>query len=151
MSLEDDIRTLSALPVFDQMEVEAVRLIAFSAISKTLKPGEILFKAGDMSEGGYLVVSGSIAIEKPVPSTAPRQIIPAGALIGEVALIIETECVGTATAYKEETMVLFVPRTLFLRVLQEFPASATRMKSGITKRLVGFSDQLAKFRQNHFD
>jgi CRP-like cAMP-binding protein len=150
MSLEDDIRTLSALPVFDQMEVEAVRLIAFSAISKTLKAGEILFKAGDMTEGGYLVVSGSIVIEKPMPSTAPRQIIPAGALIGEVALIIETQCVGTAAA-QEETMVLFVPRTLFLRVLQEFPSSATRMKSGITKRLVGFSEQLAKFRLDHFD
>ncbi|MDH7798012.1 MULTISPECIES: Crp/Fnr family transcriptional regulator [unclassified Beijerinckia] len=143
MSLEDDIRTLSAVPVFDQMEVEAVRLIAFSGITRNLKADEVLFKTGDTSEGGYLVLNGRIAIEQ--NGNVARHIAGAGTLIGEVALIAETECGATATAL-QPTQVLFVSRTLFRRVLGEFPVSANRLKTRMAERLTRTSRELAQMR-----
>ncbi|HEV2574600.1 cyclic nucleotide-binding domain-containing protein [Methylocella sp. CPCC 101449] len=143
MSLEDDIRTLSAVPVFDQMEVEAIRLIAFSGITRNLKADDVLFKAGDPSEGGYLVLSGRVALDQ--GGSVARHIAGAGTLIGEVALISETECGATATAL-QPSQVLFVSRALFRRVLGEFPVSANRLKTRMTERLTRTSRDLAQMR-----
>ena len=147
MTLESDIRTLSALPVFDQLEVEAIRLVAFSAVSRNLKPGDSLFREGDTSDGGYLVLDGAIAMER---GGIQREVARAGALIGEAALLAETECVATATAL-EATRVMFVARSLFRRVLGEFPGSAGRLRATMSKRLMATAQELDRFRQQRLE
>ncbi len=51
MALEDDIAALSRAPLFGQLEMDAMRLIAFAAESRNLKAGEVLFRKGERADG----------------------------------------------------------------------------------------------------
>lgn len=144
MSLDEDFRRLSRIPMFSALEPEALRLIAFSAETRILRAGDVLFRRGESSDCGYIVLSGSIALDAAGDGAAAGQIISRNGLVGELALIIETARPATAIA-REPSTVLKVPRSLFHRVLQEFPRSAERIRVGMTQRLASFVDELARF------
>ena len=137
MALDDDIRAFLRIPLFKLMEPEALRLIAFSAETKLLRSGDVLFKEGDISDGGYLVVSGALTA-----SGNPHGNIGAGSLIGEMALISDGPRPVTLTA-SEPTTVLRITRVLFRRVLEEFPQSAARLRDMIAGRVGSFTQELA--------
>ena len=63
MALQDDVRTLASNPTLRDLEPDALRLIAFSAETRILRAGDVLFRVGDLSDGGYVVLSGGIALE----------------------------------------------------------------------------------------
>ena len=138
MSLGDDIRNLSRIPLFGELEPEALRLIAFAAETRILRAGDILFRRGEESDGGYIVLTGSVALDTVGDGSPAPQIVGPNTLIGEIALISQTERPVTAIA-REPTTVLKVPRTLFHRMLKEFPASAHRLRAAIQARLASFT------------
>jgi CRP-like cAMP-binding protein len=141
VSLDDDIRNLGRIPFFSELEVEAQRLIAFAAEMKILRAGDVLFRRGEKSDGGFIVQSGSIALDGSDNGSPSKQIVAAHGLIGEIALLTETERPATAIA-REPTTVLRVPRVLFHRVLREFPVSAQRLRQSLTGRLTEFVGEL---------
>src|SRR6478609_6355020 len=111
MSLEDDMALLARVAMLAGMERDALRLLAFAAETRQLRAGDVLFRKGDVSDGGYVVASGAIAMIEDDASTADA-IIWAGGLIGEVALITETRRPATAIA-REPTTVLRLSRAMF--------------------------------------
>lgn len=139
MSLDDDLRNFSRIQIFAVLEPEAQRLLAFSCETKLLRSGDVLFCAGEQSDGGYVVLNGSISLgsEREVHKQTVRPV----ALIGEIAIISQTERIATATV-REPTEVFKVSRMLFHRVLKEYPQSAFRVRELIASRLRGISDQL---------
>jgi CRP-like cAMP-binding protein len=141
VSLDDDIRNLGRIPFFSELEVEAQRLIAFAAEMKILRAGDVLFRRGEKSDCGFIVQSGSIALDGSDNGSPAKQIVAANGLIGEIALLTETERPATAVA-REPTTVLRVPRALFHRVLREFPVSAQRLRRSLAGRLTEFVGEL---------
>ena len=134
MSVENDIRNLSQIPIFGVLEDDARRLIAFSAETRILRASDILFRRGDRSDCGYVLTTGVIALDALDNGTAATQISTPFTLIGELALISETERPVTAVARQPST-VLKIPRTLFHRVLRDYPASALNMRAMMGMRL----------------
>ena len=63
MALDDDIAILSQAPLFNLLERDALRLVAFASESRTYREGDVLFKRGDRSDGGYVVSRGTIALD----------------------------------------------------------------------------------------
>ena len=63
MALEDDIAILSQAPLFNLLDRDALRLVAFAAENRTLRAGDMLFRKGDRSDGGYVVSRGAIALD----------------------------------------------------------------------------------------
>src|SRR3954447_3349852 len=99
MSLETDIALLRAIPLFAELPTDQLRLIAFSAVRLELAEGQVLFREGTKAISGFVVLSGAVELisgegDKKKPATRCE----AGALIGEVALFIETRRPATATA-----------------------------------------------------
>ena len=138
MSLEEDLRNLSRIPVFATLETDARRLIAFTGESRILRPGDVLFHKGDASDGGFVVQSGCIALTHADHLKGePAELIYPHTLIGEVALISDIERPATAYA-KEPSTVLKISRPLFHRVLKEHPVSAARLKAFLETRLQEF-------------
>jgi CRP-like cAMP-binding protein len=149
MSLNDDIRNLSRIPLFGELEPEALRLIAFAAETRILRAGDVLFNRGDESDGGYIVLTGAIALD-PIGDGGPAvKIVGPTALIGEIALISQTERPVTAIA-REPSTVLKITRALFHRMLKEFPVSARRLRAAIQARLDAFTKDLDEMRQRSF-
>lgn len=140
MALADDIRRLARIPLLAQMDQDALRLIAFSAEARILRKGDTLFKKGEASDGGFIVVTGSMMLDIDEGRTPPRVVGP-DSLIGEIALIAPSTRPATATA-REATAVLRISRTLFHRVLDEHPEYAVRIRDVIARRLEEFVDEL---------
>jgi len=146
VSVENDIRNLSQIPMFGVLEDDARRLIAFSAETRILRASDILFRRGDRSDCGYVLTSGVIALDTRDDGAAGNLISTPFTLIGELALISETERPMTAIARQPST-VLKIPRTLFHRVLRDYPASALNMRAMMGMRLeilIRELDKLAK-------
>src|SRR5579871_5540374 len=117
MSLDDDIRRLARVPLFAELDQDALRLIAFSAEAKILRAGDVVYRSGDVADAGYFIMSGSITLDA-TDAEHGKRTIGRDALLGEVALLVDSKRAATATA-REPTTVLKISRQLFHRVLQE--------------------------------
>jgi len=142
MALDDDVRDLARVPLFQEIEPEALRLLAFSAETKILRLGDVLFRKGEPSDAGYFILSGSFQLEDPA-RPGMQKIIPSFTLIGEMALFTNTDRPATVIA-REPSTVMKVGRHVFHRVLKEYPKSAIRIRAALEARLVGFSENLSK-------
>ena len=138
MTLDMIMQKLSQLNFFSGISKEALRLLAFSAERKSLHAGDILISRGDPSDGAYLILSGSIGLQTRDDGGPSEKIIGPDHLIGETALIIETDQPASAIA-RQPSVVLFIPRSLFLRLLDEFPDVALKLRENFAKRLSQFS------------
>lgn len=147
MSLEDDISKLSRIPALTVLGPEALRLIAFSAETRILRAGDILFRKDEASNGGFALLSGSIALDASDHGSGTARIVRAPGLLGETALVCQTLRPATAIA-REPASVLRISRQLFHRVLAEFPASAEALRQYLGTRLRQFTSELSALRES---
>lgn len=142
MSLDQDIAVLNRVQILNSLDREALRLVAFSADRRLLRAGDVLFRKGSMTIGAAVVMKGSIALDATGEGAPAQHIAQVGALIGELALIIQTTHQAEAVA-REPSEVLIVSRALLRRVLMEFPQNAAEIRASFQKRLQAMSHRLA--------
>lgn len=132
MSLEADIEILARAPFIGGIGHEALRLIAFSAERIELRAGDILFDKGEDANGGYVIETGQLVL-LPGNGQAELEVGP-GALIGELALVVDTQRPVTAIA-RTRTRLFSIPRTLFCRMLEEYPRIAATLRTQLAERM----------------
>ena len=144
MSLDSDIALLRRVPLFVDLPTEQIRLLAFSAVQLELAPDQVLFREGARANSGYVFSSGGIQL-----TVGPKRKLMAncevGALIGELALLIETKRPATATAMVT-SQVLELDRKLILRMLSEYPQVAVRWRETMSDRLLATVTDLGRVR-----
>jgi CRP-like cAMP-binding protein len=140
MALDRDTLLLQSLPLFTHCETEALRILVFAADKRPFSEGSTLFKRGDRSDGGHLVLEGEIRLD-PQDGREP-QIVGTGFLIGESALFAETERPALAVAVKR-SVTLRISRLLMQRVLGEYPETARILQRTIAARLADTRSELA--------
>jgi CRP-like cAMP-binding protein len=139
MALDTEILQLQANPLFALFEAEALRLLVFSADTRQLRAEDVLFNEGDVADGGYFVIAGSLALE-----TGDRvEICGPGAVVGEAALFAETRRPATAVA-RGPCVVRRIPRHLMRRVLAAYPGAAQRLRAYMLERIRSVGDGLAR-------
>lgn len=141
MALEDDVAKLARNGIFAALGPEALRLLAFSAETRILRAGDVLFRRDELSNGGFALLTGSIALDPSEHGEAPARIVRPPALIGELALLTQTKRPATAIA-REPSSVLRISQQLFRRILGEYPSSAERLQQSLAARLTGFTAEL---------
>lgn len=139
MALSDDIALLSAIPAFAGFEQDALRRLVLSAQTRSVQAGEALYHADEAAEGGFLVLDGEIALRDAAGETV--SLAGPGCLLGEFALVIETEWQTTAVAVTDAA-VLRLSRALMGRILEEFPLSAAALQQAIAVQLRQLSMEL---------
>ena len=149
MPAELDLQNLARIPIFAAMEADARRMIAFSGETKLLRTGEVLFRKGDPSDCGYFILSGAIDLIGASSADEQAQTARAFSLIGEIAMISPTERAGTARV-REAAGVLKISRSLFHRVLMDYPESAVSVRRFLAGRLKDFARQLELAKQQSF-
>jgi CRP-like cAMP-binding protein len=135
MSLESDIAVLRDVPLFSELTADQLRLLAFGAEHRRLRSGETLFRAAARADAGFVVASGEVTLmagppgeERPVGHFGP------GTLLGELALITETRRPATALTTRDCDLIR-IPRTLFRRMLEEYPDLAFTLHERIAREL----------------
>ena len=141
MALDDDIAVLSRQPLLGLMERDALRLLAFAAETRSLRAGDILFRAGDVGDGALLVLSGAVALTTGEDGQPASEIAGPGALIGELALFAGLRRPVTAIV-REPTQLMKLSRSVMRRVLAEFPGSAEKLAEAVAERLRAFAGEL---------
>ncbi|RYE29702.1 MAG: cyclic nucleotide-binding domain-containing protein [Hyphomicrobiales bacterium] len=142
MALDEDMALLARQPLLSLMDRDALRLLAFAAESRILRAGDVLFRAGEPSDGAVLVVSGAVALTTKDDGKPASEVVGPGAMIGELALFTSVPRQVTAIA-REPTQVMRLPRSVMRRVLGESPDSAEAIAGVIGDRLRGFVGELA--------
>ncbi|MBV9520861.1 MAG: Crp/Fnr family transcriptional regulator [Hyphomicrobiales bacterium] len=143
MQLNAKTQRLSSIAPLSVIESDALRLLAFDGVEIALEPQSVLFRQGDAADGGYVVISGSVALEREREVPAPVRLMKSGSLIGLSALIVKLERPATATA-REKSLLLKLPRRLVLRVLEAFPDSAIALKQYIEDSLAAQANALER-------
>jgi CRP-like cAMP-binding protein len=137
--LSEELALLQNLPVFEAFHREALQIVAFSSDIRSYRTGDLLFKRGQISDGGFLLIAGSVRLE---PEQGPASFVEAGQLIGAQALFAATERPATATIV-EASRLMRIPRSLVLRVLETFPEIARalhqKVSSDTAQTLAAFS------------
>jgi CRP-like cAMP-binding protein len=141
MAVEEDLHGLRLIPLFQAFEPDALRLLAFGTEEQLLRAGDALFRRGETSDGGYILTSGSIALETHDDGRPPEKILQPFALIGEIALMAATTRPVTAIA-REPAKVLKARRALFHQVLEQYPLTAARVRTFLSRQLKEFAKEL---------
>ncbi len=147
MSLDSDIALIKGIPLFAELPTEQLRLLAFTAVRLELAAGQVLFREGAKANSGYIVSSGGLQLTS---GEGDKNRIVAtceiGSLVGEIALFIETRRPATATA-AVASQVLEIERRVILRMLNEYPHIALRLRATLAERLNATIADLGRVRQ----
>jgi CRP-like cAMP-binding protein len=142
MGLEEDVAFFERVPPLAALGKQALRILAIGAETRHLQSGAVLFYAGELADGGYVVQEGSLLLEPGTLAEGNEITVGPGTLIGELALLTNTVCQATAIA-KEPTVVVRIPRNLFRKMLEGYPAAAEKLRNSMTERLQAWSKELA--------
>jgi CRP-like cAMP-binding protein len=144
MAVDDDIRILSRVGLFEELTAEQLRLLAFGAENIRLDAGQELYREGDQANCAYVLVNGSIELfrERNGESEVLAEFGP-GALLGELALIADTKRLTGARTTADSELIR-INRSLFRRILEEFPAVAARLHGRISRNLQELIGRIAE-------
>jgi len=141
MSLEDDIAFFEQVPTFAVLGKQALRILAIGAETRQLQSGAVLFYAGELADGGYVVQEGSLLLEPDSLGEGKELIVGPGTLVGELALLTDIVCQATAIA-KEPTVVIRISRSLFKKMLEGYPDAAMKLRDIMADRLNAWEREL---------
>lgn len=116
--------------IFPEAEFELLKQLVHKVVPKNFKKGDILFREGESGEFGYVIRKGSVKISRRNRDGADvtQTYIPAGNLVGEMALLSQELSLRSATvtaAVACET--LAISKADFLQVLAETPKAKERL------------------------
>jgi CRP-like cAMP-binding protein len=137
MSLEADIELLRGIPFFEGFSNEHLRLIAFSAESRSLPEKLLLYDEGQLLHSAYVVASGAMRAErrgKNGAETTKREIGP-GVILGERALILDKRATE-AVRVESRSRVLQIRKAMFRRMLQEYPEIALTLRARMMRQVM---------------
>ena len=131
MALDDDIRILSAVRLFEGFTQEQLRLLAFGAENTRLNANHKLYREEDEADSAYIVVSGRIVLYReqdgdriPIGTAGP------GTILSELALIADSRRLTSASA-EIDSEVIRLSRKMFRRILEEYPELAVQLHQRI--------------------
>jgi CRP-like cAMP-binding protein len=141
MSLEDDIALLEQVPTLALLGRPALRILAIGVEARKVPSGAVLFYAGDLADSGYVIQEGSFLLEPDRPGKVEEAYVGPGSLLGELALVTDTVRTETATA-QEPCVVIRIPRSLFLKMLEGYPEAARTLRDAMAARVGQWSKDL---------
>ena len=131
MHLDDTAHILGSAEFFTICNLEQRRMLAFASERVRLNEDEVLFKAGDVTPGAYLLVSGSLVSRQgEAKKTTEFPVDQPGTLIAQLALLTKQKRRATLTCVKPAELLL-ITRSSFLKLLDQFPEVGHRAKEMI--------------------
>ena len=145
MTIEDDVAFLERVPLLKRLGTSALRILAIGTESYSVQTGEVLFSPGDDADCAYVIQQGSFTLQPDRPGES-ETIVESGALLGETALIVESQRLETAIA-REESIVLRISRAMFLKMLESNPEAAQRLREMFAARAEQSARDIEKIRE----
>jgi len=131
------------IPMFDGLPEDQLKAIEQIAVDTSFKKGECIFSEGDLGDGFYLVLSGTVKIFKLSPEGKEQtlHILGPGEPFGEVPVFSGRAFPANAEAIAESSL-LFLPRDAFVTLLTSNPSLSLNMLALLCMRLRQFTVQI---------
>lgn len=151
MALEDDIRILQRVRLLEGFTPEQLRLLAFGAESLRIRSGRDLYTEGAQADCAFVVSGGEVEFYR--EAGGKRAVLGragAGSLLGEMALIAGGTRPTSAVAVSD-VEVIRLNRSLFRRILEEYPELAATLHDRIAGEMNDLVARLEKIRAKFGD
>jgi phosphoserine phosphatase RsbU/P len=128
---------LSKIPLFSVLPVDELDHLQSMLQTKTLQPGEILFREGEPGEHFYILSDGELEILLGAETSEELILntLGPGEYLGEMSLIVPGgERTATARARKK-ALLLAMSRDEFNELIKQYPVLAQSMVRVLSKRL----------------
>ena len=129
--------TLARVDLFKGLEKKDLRILAASCQERKYPAGSTLIKQGDTGVGLYVIISGKVRITQannPDRAEEELDVMGAGSVLGEMALLDDLPRSATVTALEDVTALL-LPVWEFRTTLQSHPDIAVRLLAVLSRRL----------------
>ena len=137
MQLDDTATILGRAEFFDICDADQRRLLAFASERKKFRPGAVIYASGDVPEGAHVLISGTVATTQDGAEDNPFLVHEQGALLGAMGLVVAKPRPVTVKAV-DAVETLFVPRTAFLKLANQYPVLAARAADRIRQELLDY-------------
>lgn len=135
MTLTSDVDLLASVAFFKGFSADHLRLIAFSAETRTLPEDMVLYDEGQLLHSAYIVRSGSVEAVRGGGSGSPSiRVVGPGGMLAERALVVDVRAPETIRV-REPVEALQIRRTVFRRFLEEYPEIANAIRTRFASRL----------------
>ena len=128
--MEDKTAILGRLPLFARLDPRSIEAVATLATIVPMPAGTVLMRQGEAAEAFYVIVTGTVHIER--DGVFIRSMTDGG-FLGEIGLIDGTEHTATATTATDCELVE-LGRYEFGRVLATFPDVRARVEAAAARR-----------------
>ena len=148
MILNEAVQVLQEMPLFRNVDLKRLRVVAMMGESRTYRAGERLFEQGDEGDAAYIVIDGEVDVLVRVDGGEQSvAVLSKGEIFGELAVICD-QARSSAIAARTQLDTLRLDRNTVLNMLREFPDIALEMVSILGHRLELTTRELAKSRAN---
>ncbi len=147
MSLAEEVELLKRIPLFANIEVSKLKLLAFTSERIRYKGGETLFNQDEMGDSAHIIMDGEADIVVNTPS-GPLTVatMQKNDFVGEIAILCDVPRTATVKA-KTDMTTLCINKDLFFRLVTEFPEMAVEIMRVLAQRLEATTKELAQYKQ----
>jgi CRP-like cAMP-binding protein len=121
-------------PIFQGLDIGQLAAIAGIAERATASIGQVIARTGEAAVGAILIVNGTALSKRGPDTSAPVRKLEAGALVGELAMLVETTFAATVTA-ATPLRLMKIARADLYRLMQGEGRIAAHFASKIGERL----------------
>ena len=123
--------------IFGSLDGTARALIAAQLTPRSVTGGEVLIREGDDADALYLIAEGRLRVIGRRDDGTPQTLaeLGRGEIVGEMALVTNEPRSATVTAVRD-SLVLELPATTFLALVQEHPDVLREVTTKVVGRLM---------------
>lgn len=135
MSIIDEVECLRRIPLFANIEVPKLKLLAFTSERMCFSAGEVLFRQNEMGGSAYIILCGEARVLVDTPG-GPLAVatLRRSDIVGEIAILCDVPRTASVIAETDLT-VLCISKDTFFRMVMEFPQMGVEVMRVLAQRL----------------
>ena len=146
VSPENKVSLPGTRPPVRDFGPDQLRLVAFNSTTRKYGDRQMLYREGDKAHSALVVLSGEVAMSrKRDDQRIDDGRAGPGDMLGEMALLVAVERANDAHSVGASE-ILDVPRSVFHRVLEEYPDIARSLHARISERFGSFVGDLQRLK-----
>jgi CRP-like cAMP-binding protein len=143
MSLNQAVTIMQEIPLFRNVDLKQLKVVAMMGETRTYRARERLFEKGDEGDAAFIIIDG--AVDVMVDSGGEERSVATlgkGEIFGELAVLCDQPRT-TAIAAHSDLEVLRLDRNVVMNLMREFPDISLEMVRILGRRLERTTTELS--------
>ncbi len=146
MSIKQEVDLLRRIPLFENIDLAKIKLLAFASERICFEQGNELCTQGEIGDAAYVIIDGEadVTVENNGQATVVAT-LGKNAFVGEISILTDVPRTATVTA-KTRVEALRITKELFYRMISEFPQMGLEIMRVLSLRLADTTRDLTEAR-----